>query len=451
MLGMGNYSEPFLVMESAANASGEASTLSPYLQDLSWIEPAERRNASLYINKDFSLCESFHSYCQLRVTVDVFVVIPLCLAGFIGNTIAYFVLKWDSLNAAVSMQLQALAFIDNFYLVCCLSYQSIKTIADCTSWSSSLTRHWGQVEPYMWPVASVGHTATVWLVAVITIDRYFAICRPFNSKILGTPSRVRKAVLLVLLAAILYNSPRFFEKTAHLKPYFCTHAMRFVALETPLRRDKLYYIIYKTICYFLFRILLPFSILIVLNTGLIRSLHTIYKDHATLTQNRSAVTRQRNDHYTLVLVSMVTVFIACELPDVVIRIVSTLRRFTGWTHLKESVSYATVFTNLLLTLNSSINCVVYCLVARRFRKILQRHFCRGCSSHTVAKKSFSSLNSMQIRQETSHELLRFATCVEASVNEGSSRSRGKNDLKTNSEVVMQHSNGDRLSSDASHV
>ena len=107
--------------------------------------------------------------------LDVIILIPLCVAGLIGNTLAFLVLKWDSLNVAVSMQLQALAIVDNVYLLCCIVYQTLNTIADCTSWSAFLVRYFGLVEPYMWPLASIAHTCTVWMVSMITIDRYFAI------------------------------------------------------------------------------------------------------------------------------------------------------------------------------------------------------------------------------------------------------------------------------------
>lgn len=445
-----NLSGYFLMDYTMENTSDKmaATTLSPYLQDLSWIEPPEDRNVSLYLSLDLGRCEFFHSNCRARVTVDVGLLLPLCLAGLVGNTLAFMVLKWDSLNVAVSMQLQALAFIDNFYLLCCFFFQTLKTIADCTSWSLSLNRHFGLLEPYIWPVASIGHTSTVWMVTIITIDRYFAICRPFNHKILGTPSQVRKAVLLLLAAAILYNLPRFFEYGPEYLPSFCTQTMRYVARPTPMRSSRLYYIVYKTCCYLIFRILIPFSILIVLNTSLIRSLHTIYKEHATLTNNHGG---RRNDHYTLLLVAMVTVFVACEMPDTLLRIISTFNQFTLWIDMTKTVQYAVTFTNLLLAFNSSINCIIYCLVARRFRKILTRHFCRGCTTGYATKKSFSSLNSTQIRQDTSHELLRFATCTEGGTTENAyPKCKMTDSSGKSSSDIIQHSNGSLLRN-ACHV
>ena len=35
-------------------------------------------------------------------------------------------------------------------------------------------------EPYVWVFASVVQTSTVWMVLLVTVDRYVAICKPFQ-------------------------------------------------------------------------------------------------------------------------------------------------------------------------------------------------------------------------------------------------------------------------------
>jgi len=53
---------------------------------------------------------------------------------------------------------------------------------------------------------------TIWVVVLVTVDRYIAICMPLRSKIRTIP-RARAAVAAVLISAVVYNIPRFFEKT----------------------------------------------------------------------------------------------------------------------------------------------------------------------------------------------------------------------------------------------
>jgi len=60
-------------------------------------------------------------------------------------------------------------------------------------------------------LASVSQTAIVWVVVMVTIDRYLAVCRPMVGAGLRTLKCVRRAVFVVVVAALLYNIPIFFE------------------------------------------------------------------------------------------------------------------------------------------------------------------------------------------------------------------------------------------------
>ncbi|KAK2147331.1 hypothetical protein NP493_3477g00004, partial [Ridgeia piscesae] len=60
--------------------------------------------------------------------------------------------------------------------------------------------------------ASIAQTSAVWLVVILTADRYIAICRPLHACQYSTRSRARRAVVLVWLMSVLYNLPRFFER-----------------------------------------------------------------------------------------------------------------------------------------------------------------------------------------------------------------------------------------------
>ena len=44
----------------------------------------------------------------------------------------------------------------------------------------SLRRVFPYVEPHAWALASIAQTTTVWLVLLVTVDRYFAVCLPMK-------------------------------------------------------------------------------------------------------------------------------------------------------------------------------------------------------------------------------------------------------------------------------
>ena len=339
-----------------------------------------------YTHIEPSICVAFKDYCMFRTVVDIFMVGLLCVAGFVGNTLVIVVLQTDCLNMTVSFLLQALAVADNMYLVSCFFMQTLKTLSECTNWIPNLKRVYPYMEPYVWPSASIAQTVTVWLVVLITVDRYCSIHKPFDKTWHFTKTTAKKATICIMVVAVAYNVPRFFEHVTVEMPNFCARTMQFFAVHSSLRQNRLYFIIYKTTMYFLFRVILPLGTLSILNTRLIFTLRKARQKQAILTKGN-----RKKDSFTIILVSMVTIFIICELPDFLIRTIVTVKAFTG---LSVNVYYYNTVTNMLLTVNSSVNCLIYGLTGHRFRKILKRLFCRTCSSprhrHLVADEHFPS-------------------------------------------------------------
>jgi len=103
--------------------------------------------------------------------------------GILGNLLSVVVLGLDqSIRRTTGLLLRALAVADTAYLVTCLMFQTLKTIHQDTDWlPTAVQRGWPYVEPYVWPLASIAQTCNVWLVVVLTADRYVAICRPLHA------------------------------------------------------------------------------------------------------------------------------------------------------------------------------------------------------------------------------------------------------------------------------
>ena len=326
-----------------------------------------------YGGEDPAECLRRRQYQVYRIIIDIFIVSFLCIAGLIGNTLAILVLKTDSMNSTVSFSLQALAVADNCYLLSCIFIQTLKAIYECTQWMPGLIHVFPKIEPIAWPLASMAQTTTVWITVFLTTDRYFAICKPFNKGRFCTPTRAKMVVALITCLAVIYNIPRFFEFQT-IKFYDdCRNILLVVNFASKMRLNRIYFIVYKTCMFFLFRMLIPLGTLTVLNIRLIMSLRGARQSRAVLTNTSCP----RNDSVTFILVSVVTVFIICQLPDFILRIVVTVRAFVSF---GPQLHYVNTITNLLLTLNSSVNCLIYCLTGRRFRKVLKRLFFRTCST-----------------------------------------------------------------------
>jgi len=329
------------------------------------------------------------TYQLYRIIIDVVVVGLFCLLGFVGNSITIVILWSDQdKKSTTNWLLQSLAVVDIVYLVACIFIQPLKTVSESTTWFGPEFRgKFIYVELYVWTFASVAQMITVWIVVLVTVDRYIAICHPLRSK-MRTLERAHVAVAAVVAVAFLYNIPLVFERRVSDALTHCD-AGRGVSshlVRTEFRRSETYFVVYKTICYFVFRSVGPLLILIILNAKLMQALREMRRRHRYMTRSH----RQR-ENVTLTLIVVVSVFIICEIPD------ATLRVYMAVTLLELSppmldgaeldghvisghviLAVVNPVVNALLTFNSSVNFLIYCLVGNKFRRILARMCTRVC-------------------------------------------------------------------------
>jgi len=342
---------------------------------------------------------------QYKIVVEVYVVGTLCVVGIAGNALSIAVLGRDQTNRRTTgFMLQMLAVADAVYLVGCLFIQTLNCAVKWTDWlPEAVRRGWPYVEVYAWPMASMAQTTTVWLVVVLTADRYIAICRPLHAAQYSTVSRVRSAVATVWIVAALYNLPRFFERvvvvdvsanstsptvtsSADLEvpttsPEMIVDGGRATVQRTAMREDALYVFVYKTCLFFVVRFLIPFTALAFFNQRLIAAMRA--SDRIQQRSARYALSGGRKERqHTQTLIVVVVVFVVCELPDLILRAWLALHQ-----HAPDQVAfpfyrllYVNIASNLLLTVNSCINFVIYCFMGRRFRLVLLQMI--GCQRQT---------------------------------------------------------------------
>lgn len=204
--------------------------------------------------------------------------------------------------------------------------------------------------------------------------------------------RAKTAVVMVVVASIIYNLPRFFERRVAIDT---CHGVSLPRTEkTAFRNSRNYFLVYKTACYFIFRAVGPLVALIVLNGQLVSALRAVRRRRRRLLEKKSNGRRRNSgggENLTLMLVTVVTVFIVCQLPDLGIRIAYTASKFapSGAVQLNIfSLRYGNLASNALLALNSAINFAIYCLVGKKFRRI----FVREVATCNVQRQSCSSTN-----------------------------------------------------------
>jgi len=138
---------------------------------------------------------------------------------YAGNALTVAVLRLDTDKTnSTTWLLQALAAVDTAYLAACIIIQPLRIVQELYG---VLARSFPLIERYVWPLAATAQTATVWIVLLVTGDRYVAVCRPFQAR-WRSVERTRSAVIVVLVLAVLYNLPQWFERKVDWEMDLCT-------------------------------------------------------------------------------------------------------------------------------------------------------------------------------------------------------------------------------------
>ncbi len=185
---------------------------------------------------------------------------------------------------------------------------------------------------------------------------------------------------------------------------------------TPEYNTHLYYDVYQYTCYLIFLYALPLSLLITLNAYLIGAIKyskrkhrelTVTGNHKVLHGNQRALQRnhggmhglryqstynrpsQVSSHHeanaTLVLIIIVLIFIICETPELIFRVITVIARHVNDVDAVFSKTFRRVFTTVsetLMVCASSVNFFIYCAFGRRFRRVMKMTFSPNGSSVT---------------------------------------------------------------------
>ena len=163
------------------------------------------------------------NFVTFKKSVNIYFVGLAIVVGLIGNTLSVVVLRHDrqadaKQRSSTNHLLRMLAIVDSLYLVTCLFIQTLKTIIENTEWfpGSPLRHHYLHSEPLVWMLSSAAQTSTVWLVLLVTLDRYLAVCKPWKSRMRSSRDMALLVAILGFLA-LLYNTPRYFERVVITK------------------------------------------------------------------------------------------------------------------------------------------------------------------------------------------------------------------------------------------
>ena len=307
---------------------------------------------------------------------------PMCVFGLCGNTISFLVLQWEKQNYAATFLLQTMAVADNIFLLMSGSSLIISAILPMMQLDNTPLMAYMQV--YIWPLVYITQMWTVWITVLIALNRFIAICRPFQAQLLCTLSRVRLQVALTAIATIVYNIPRFLEhRIVHITDAM-TNVTQIAANETLMKQNLHYNIIYENLLYCLFVFLGPLIVLIYLNISLARELYAIRQRLLQRSLPRGSDSEEHN--LTLVMMVIVLVFIICQTPAFGNQLLYYWVDYTCG----QPYFYYFHISNLLVQANSCFNFVVYCAFRKQFRARLHAFCCKHPALAHVERRPYNA-------------------------------------------------------------
>ncbi|XP_052819398.1 sex peptide receptor-like [Mya arenaria] len=291
---------------------------------------------------------------------------------------------------------------------------------------------------------TISHNASVWLTVVLAYDRYIAVEKPFLLKQVCLPKRSISVVITIYLTAVLGHLCRFFDtdyapvkivSSTNAQSYFqlmntsytsfpeeeiseaignttqynITGALREIcdmskgietckAVYKPAFRDLKYY----EFCYYWFVILfvkfIPCTLLIVIDTLMLKSLRKSEKLRYHMANHTTAVLHslssrrakyQESKRMTIILVIAIIIVVIVELPIAVILMLWTLANIHGQQFMTEiALNNLSRIANTAVYISYPVIFMLYCCLSARFRAAFFSLGCfRRCRNSVLLKSS----------------------------------------------------------------
>ncbi|KAM3955038.1 FMRFamide receptor [Aphomia sociella] len=286
--------------------------------------------------------------------------------GLLGNGLSALVLSRPQMRSSVNCLLMGLAACDTVLIVTSVLLFGLTAIYPYTGRLRYYYYHVSpHITPYAYPIANAAQTMSVYLTLIVTVERWVAVCHPFRARALCTSSRARWYVIGTAAFALAYNAPKFFE--AELYTRIKDGEIIYCVQPDWEFRTESYVAIYIHWMYLIVMYIIPFSALAALNVRIVTQVRRAQAERARL----SRVQRREIGLATMLLV-VVLVFFLCNLLPLV---TNSFELFLK--NQLEKLDPLVKTSNLMVTINSSVNFVIYVIFGEKFQRVFLKMFCAG--------------------------------------------------------------------------
>ncbi len=297
--------------------------------------------------------------------------------GLIGNVLTIIILLQRAMRSSTNVYLSALAVWDSIVLICTMLLIGLPGMPIFTGY---MWYGYAYIVSYIYPLALIAQTATIWLTVSFTVERYIAVCHPLKAATMCTIWRAKVVIIGASVGSTFYNIPRWFEYRPLYVVDADTNATRIIVNPSDFSMNPTYVQIYYSWLYVPILCIIPLLVLSIMNLFLILAVRKSRKQRKNMNVKQS-----RENNVTIMLVSVVIVFIICQVPALVYNLAYAIDRV----YVQSNFGYQvlSVFRNFLVCTNSAINFILYCALGQKFRRIFLHTFFRRCINGTYIPMS----------------------------------------------------------------
>ncbi|KAH8345759.1 hypothetical protein KR067_003399 [Drosophila pandora] len=279
------------------------------------------------------------------------------LLGILGNIISMIILSRPQMRSSINYLLTGLARCDTVLILTSILLFGIPSIYPYTGHFFGYYNYvYPFISPAVFPIGMIAQTASIYMTFTVTLERYVAVCHPLRARALCTYGRAKIYFIVCVCFALAYNMPRFWEVLTVTYPVPETDVILHCVRPSRLRRSETYINIYIHWCYLIVNYIIPFLTLAILNCLIYRQVKRANRERQRLSRSE-----KREIGLATMLLCVVVVFFMLNFLPLVLNISEAF--YSTIDHKLTKIS------NLLITINSSVNFLIYIIFGEKFKRI----------------------------------------------------------------------------------
>ncbi|XP_064646739.1 FMRFamide receptor-like [Lineus longissimus] len=316
---------------------------------------------------------------RISFIIQVPIMLSLTIVGLTGNALSFIVIGKETRKNSNSFLLQSLAVLDNAVLLIYAVYISLSGIYPYTGKMIGYYEIHQYMDRYLFFTSMALKTAAIYMIVLVTAERYIAVCLPLRAKSLCTVMNARIAVFILCLVCFLYNIPTVFQVQLWMVKEPCSGLLKPYSSMSEFRLTNIYFtVIYVHTMYYVLKFLVPVGIMLYMNFHLVRSLRAA----TNMQSQKPADSNRRQTQATTItrrVLAVSVVFISLEFPAVLLNFIYLVSQSltTNESELSRYVGRLMVTTYILQTINSLVNFYIYVLTGKSFRRTMRQVLCCG--------------------------------------------------------------------------